>query len=36
VDKIDKVTQADIRRVANELFVETNRTVAMVETTPGR
>jgi predicted Zn-dependent peptidase len=33
VDKIDKVTQADIRRVAGELFVNTNRTVAMVETT---
>lgn len=35
VEKIDKVTQADIRRVANQLFVDTNRTVAMVETTPG-
>ncbi len=33
VDKIDKVTQADIRRVASELFVDTNRTVAMVDTT---
>jgi len=36
VEKIDKVTQADIRRVANQIFVDTNRTVAMVETTPGR
>ena len=35
VEKIDKVTQADIRRVANQLFVDTNRTVAMVETTSG-
>jgi len=33
VEKIDKVTQADIRRVANQIFVDTNRTVAMVETT---
>jgi predicted Zn-dependent peptidase len=31
VEKIDRVTAADIRRVANETFKETNRTVAMVE-----
>jgi predicted Zn-dependent peptidase len=31
VDKIDKVTKADIRRVANKTFVEANRTVAMIE-----
>ena len=33
VDRIDKVTQADIRRVASKTFVDTNRTVAMLETT---
>ena len=27
VDRIDQVTKADIRRVANEVFVDTNRTV---------
>ena len=31
VDKIDKVTKADIRRVANKAFVEKNRTVAIIE-----
>lgn len=31
VDQIDKVTAADIRRVANALFVPTNRTVGMIE-----
>ncbi|MGH9421227.1 MAG: M16 family metallopeptidase, partial [Thermoanaerobaculia bacterium] len=31
VDKIDKVTAADIRRVANATFVPANRTVAMLE-----
>lgn len=31
VDKIDKVTKEDIRRVANKTFVEGNRTVAMIE-----
>jgi predicted Zn-dependent peptidase len=31
VDKIDKVSKADIRRVANKVFVEKNRTVAMIE-----
>jgi predicted Zn-dependent peptidase len=31
VDRIDKVTKADIRRIANKTFVEGNRTVAMVE-----
>lgn len=29
--KIDAVTKADIRRVANKVFVESNRTYAMVE-----
>jgi predicted Zn-dependent peptidase len=31
VDRIDKVTKADIRRVANETFVDTNRTVGIIE-----
>jgi predicted Zn-dependent peptidase len=31
VDRIDKVTKADIRRVANEIFVDTNRTVGIIE-----
>jgi predicted Zn-dependent peptidase len=32
VEKIEKVTQADIRRVAKQAFVDTNRTVGMLET----
>jgi len=32
VDRIDKVTKADIRRVANEVFADTNRTVGIIET----
>jgi predicted Zn-dependent peptidase len=32
VDRIDKVSKADIRRVANKTFVESNRTAAMIET----
>ncbi|NYF79945.1 putative Zn-dependent peptidase [Granulicella arctica] len=32
LDKIDKVTKADIRRVANKTFVESNRTSARIET----
>jgi len=32
VDRIDKVTKADIRRVANQTFTETNRTVGINET----
>ncbi len=35
VDRIDKVTKADIRRVANEIFVDTNRTVGVIETVGG-
>ena len=31
VDKIDKVSAADVRRVANALFVPTNRTVGTIE-----
>ncbi len=33
VDRIDKVTPADIRRVANQTFIASNRTVAMIEST---
>src|SRR5579864_72621 len=32
IDRIDAVTKADIRRVANQTFVETNRTVGVIET----
>jgi predicted Zn-dependent peptidase len=35
VDRIDKVTKADIRRVANEIFVDTNRTVGVIENSAG-
>ncbi len=35
VDRIDHVTKADIRRVANEVFVDTNRTVGEIETSGG-
>jgi len=34
VDRINAVTKADIRRVANTVFVPTNRTVGIVETVP--
>ena len=33
VDRIDRVTKADIRRVANKTFVDTNRTVGIIQTT---
>jgi predicted Zn-dependent peptidase len=37
VERIDKVTKADIRRVANKTFVDTNRTVGIIETaTPAK
>jgi len=32
VEKIEKVTKADIRRVASKTFVDSNRTVGMIET----
>jgi predicted Zn-dependent peptidase len=35
VDRIDKVTKADIRRIANETFKDTNRTIGIIETAPG-
>ncbi len=34
VERIDKVTKADIRRVANKTFVDMNRTVGTIETQP--
>jgi predicted Zn-dependent peptidase len=36
VDRIDQVSKADIRRIANEIFVDTNRTVGVIETGAGR
>jgi predicted Zn-dependent peptidase len=33
IDRIEKVTPADIRRVAAKTFVESNRTVGMIEST---
>jgi len=35
VDRIDQVTKADIRRVANEVFTDTNRTVGIIENAKG-
>ncbi len=35
VDRIDQVTKADIRRVANQIFVDTNRTVGIIESGGG-
>jgi predicted Zn-dependent peptidase len=32
LDRVDKVTKADIRRVANQVFVPANRTAAWIET----
>jgi len=34
LDKVDKVTKADIRRVANKVFQDDNRTIGTIETTP--
>ena len=36
VERLDKVTAADIRRVANAIFVPNNRTVAMIESAPAK
>jgi predicted Zn-dependent peptidase len=33
VDRLDKVSKADIRRVAKQIFVPTNRTVGIIEST---
>ena len=35
VDRIDAVTKADIRRVSNEVFVDSNRTVGVIENSRG-
>lgn len=35
VDRIDHVTKADIRRIANQIFVDTNRTVGVIENAGG-
>jgi predicted Zn-dependent peptidase len=35
LDRVDKVTKADIRRVANQVFVASNRTEAWIETEAG-
>jgi predicted Zn-dependent peptidase len=35
VDRIDQVTKADIRRIANEVFTDTNRTVGEIENSGG-
>jgi predicted Zn-dependent peptidase len=32
LDKVDKVTKADIRRVASKVFIESNRTEAWIDT----
>jgi len=34
LDRVDKVSKADIRRVANQVFVESNRTAAWIDTVP--
>ena len=34
VDRINAVTKADIRRVANQTFTPTNRTIGIIETSP--
>ncbi|HYN21480.1 MAG TPA: pitrilysin family protein [Thermoanaerobaculia bacterium] len=36
LDRLDRVTKADIRRVAGEVFQKNNRTVAMAVTRPGK
>jgi predicted Zn-dependent peptidase len=35
VDRIDQVSKADIRRIANQVFTDTNRTVGQIETAGG-
>jgi predicted Zn-dependent peptidase len=35
VDRIDAVTKADIRRVSNEVFVDSNRTIGIIENSRG-
>jgi predicted Zn-dependent peptidase len=35
VDRIDQVSKADIRRIANQIFVDTNRTIGVIENSAG-
>jgi predicted Zn-dependent peptidase len=35
VDRIDQVSKSDIRRIANQVFVDTNRTVGFIENSGG-
>jgi predicted Zn-dependent peptidase len=35
VDRIDQVNKADIRRIANQIFVDTNRTIGVIENSAG-
>jgi predicted Zn-dependent peptidase len=35
VDRIDQVSKADIRRIANAIFVDNNRTIGVIETGGG-
>jgi predicted Zn-dependent peptidase len=35
VDRIDQVSKADIRRVANQIFIDTNRTIGVIENSGG-
>jgi len=35
VDRIDQVTKADIRRIANQVFIDTNRTIGVIENSGG-
>ena len=32
LDRVDKVTKADVRRVSNQVFLDTNRTIGQIET----
>jgi predicted Zn-dependent peptidase len=35
VDRIDQVSKPDIRRIANQIFVDTNRTIGVIENSSG-
>ena len=34
LDRVDKVSKADIRRVSNQVFTDTNRTIGVIQTQP--
>ena len=36
VEEIERVSKDDIRRVANQVFIDSNRTAAWIESTPGK